>query len=248
MWLKLEDLPSGKVLWRNQFLVASCQLWPEGPPWSNKQNPHPRETIDTMKPYSFQAKFLSPAEGIFQEVFGVNYIPVCSRQIMIPGCPTPRPHNYKGACMTCWKLASLLTTQSAMKFGEAACLEKPSPWPHGENSTSPIHLVYCLVHHNFFLLSNWRPSSNIYFRCEIHPIEFAHLLDGHKFIFCICPLVDLIFIPARQSEVIRRFTEGKVWSSASRPKSALPVFAFPLLAWDIMDTPFFWTIKSLNYF
>lgn len=31
---------------------------------------------------------------------------------------------------------------------------------------------------------------------EFHPTELAHLLDGHEFILCIGPLVDLILIPA----------------------------------------------------
>jgi hypothetical protein len=42
----------------------------------------------------------------------------------------------------------------------------------------------------------YRLSSIIYFTGEFHPTEFAHLLDGHKFILCICTLVDLILKPA----------------------------------------------------
>ena len=105
----------------------------------------------------------------------------------------------------------LLTPGSPEGSGEAECLDKSRSviisgrgnlylgCSSGPLTDSP--------HYDLFLLRYWTSSTLTYFKCDRHPTELSHLLDAHKLILCTCPLVDLILVPARKSEVRRRFGE-----------------------------------------
>ena len=186
-----------------------------------------------MKAHSLQGRSLSlPVRGFSKQKrrFGSTPLLFAPGRSQFPDCPTPGQHHegsvpgllrtcHSTYYVRCWEIWRSQVPGSVQVHDDVK-IQPHSIYSSGLLPGSPYH--------GCFLLSNWRPSSLIYFKCEFHPTEFAHLLDGHKFILCICPLVDFILIPAGKqkqlgdSEVVRPEVQH------SRLKLALPITAFLL--------------------